>query len=171
MSSKIKIDEEIKNLGSYLNALESIHPDYTGLKLKKLQGRVLTAHAHLEEIVNILIGYKIAKAFGRSYFKMSTPSKALINLFLQPLLNNISFRNKIEIIEKYKDIKTELIKALRKVNGYRNEFAHPKGSKLREKYKSNSPKGKQNIRDLFRCLVKANNELNKYFSKIMEEKH
>lgn len=58
------------------------------------------------------------------------------------------------------------MKVVSKVNRYRIEFAHPRGMQLRNKYDFASPKGKQNIRDLLRCLLQANREMDNYFIKV-----
>ncbi len=88
---------------------------------------------------------------------------------INPLFDNMSYRNKTETIENYSGVTENLIKALSKVNKYRIEFAHPKGLELRDKYNYNTSKGKQNIRDIFRCLKDAEDKMNNYFKKLIQK--
>jgi len=165
MTSKTTIGEEIKQLSKALETLEDIHPDYIPLELRDLQAKVIATHAHLETAIEICILYEIGKVFGSNFFGRGVASKAIILGAIQPLLNNLSYRNKREAFEGYKSAKPELVKALKKVNSYRIEFAHPKGMKLRKKFDYNDSKGKQNIRDLLRCLIRTNNKMNDYINK------
>ena len=53
-----------------------------------------------------------------------------------------------------------------KANKYRNEFAHPDGMDLRNKYNFSQPQSKENIRNLLRCFDEAEKEMDNYFIKI-----
>lgn len=158
----VSIDEEIEQLKKSLDSLEDTHPDYISSRLKELQTKVLAAHAHLENALETRIYMQLKRSLApivdEHWFKAIS--------IVEPMLNALSYRNKIEIVKSYNDETPGLIKALEKVNKYRIEFAHPKGMKLRNKYDIRDPKCKENIRDVLRCLYNAKREMDNYFIKI-----
>lgn len=162
MSRKVSVDEEIEQLEQSLISQENIHPDYTPPELKKLQGVVLAVHAHLENALGTRILLQIRKAVGVT----SEESWNQIVSTIKPMLENISYRNKVDIVESYGDETSGLIRILKKVNTYRVEFAHPKGFTLRSKYDKYDYRGKINLRDLLRCLNQAKKDMDNYFIKV-----
>lgn len=153
------IDEEIDELKNELDNLGDIHPAYLTPELRELQARVISTHAHLEELLEIRIGYQFRK---EGIIKKGEDGTDVYfsQDFYRILSNYVSFRNKIEIVKEYND--NFPVNNLLKVNSYRNEFAHPKGMKLRDKYNYSTSSGKINIRDLLRCLILANKAANIY---------
>ena len=165
MGKKISIDEEIENLKACLNTLEIIHPDYISPELKEIQGYVLATHARLEKGMENLILSQIKEKLRR----IDKDKWYAVLRIINPLFDYMSYRNKTEAIKNYSGVTKNLIRALDKVNKYRIEFAHPKGFELRNKYNYNS-KGKQNIRDILRCLKNAEDEMNNYFKKLLPKR-
>ncbi len=170
--AKITIDKEIENLKDKLDARDDTHPDYLPPELKDLQARALAMHAYLEASLEIIILSRIAKDIDEEDFRRAQTIHIPItiiprHLFLNPtvykLMNRLSFWEKLQIVKEF-DNKIS-ISSLEKVNSYRNEFAHPKGMNLRNKYDYNKKNGKINIRNLLRCLVRANREMDAYILK------
>ena len=162
---KTTIDEEIKQLYESLNELEGTLPTYIPKNLKKLRDMTLSIHTLLETALESCIIYEIDEGFGLNTSTLDIITRARRLLPIKPVLNNLTFRDKLRIVESYKNTKDGLIRALEKVNAYRNDFVHPKGNELESKFDDSSPKGKQNTRDLLRCLVKAIQEMDSYFKK------
>lgn len=166
MSKKITIDQEIENIKQILDDAEVTHQDYLGPDLKEIQNYVLSAHARTEKDIEILILLHLKEEMAG---KLNKEGRWKI----QPLLEALSYRAKLELIEDYylsQEDKKKLIKPLLKVNSIRIEFAHPKGMDLRNKYTYQTIKGKQNIRNLFRALKQAQDELRNYFSRFLPKK-
>ena len=162
MTQKITIEQEIENIKTELNTSEDTDPDYIGPELKEIQNYVLARHASAEKDMDTLILLQIKEKVGQ------LEKKVWYSLLekLRPLLESLSYRAKLDIVEIHylsKDDSSKLVKPLQKLNSLRIEFAHHKGMELRNKYSYQTNKGKQNIRDLFRALKKANDELNNYF--------
>lgn len=162
MSDKFTIDKEIEQLEESLDSLEDTHPDYIPPELKTLQARVLAGHAHLENGLETRIYLQIK----RSLSEVSDDAWENAVGVIRPLLEALSYRNKLGIVESYGDVTPGLIDILKKVNSYRVEFAHPQGMKLRNKYNYTDSQGKQNVRDLLRCLLQAKREMDNYFIKV-----
>jgi len=162
---KTTIDEEIKQLYKSLNKLMDTLPAYIPQELKELRDMTWNIHTLLETAMESCIIYEIDEGFGLNRSTIDVVKRARRLLPIEPVLNNLTFREKLRIIESHKNTKDGLIRALEKVNAYRNDFVHPKGNELKSKFNDNSPKGKQNIRDLLRCLAKAIQEMNLYFKK------
>ncbi len=163
--TKTTTDEEIKQLYKSLNALVDTLPSYIPQELKELRDMILNIHTLLETAMESCIIYEIDKGFGINTSTIDITTRARRLLPIEPVLNNLSFRGKLKIIESYKNTKDGLIETLGKVNKYRNKFVHPKEFELKREFNANSPEGKQNIRDLLRCLAKAIQETNLHFKK------
>lgn len=166
---KIKIDQEIRNLKYKLDSIEDTHPDYIGKDLKDLQTRALSVHAHLEAVLETIILSQVMKEENELCFTFTHGLPTLIMSKSMSatstsikLMEKISFINKIDIIKEFDDRIPE--KSLNKVNKYRNEFAHPKGFNLRKEYDITS-KGKENTRNLLRCLIKGWKDMDEYIIK------
>jgi len=152
---KKTIDKEIDELIDEIDFQGDVHPAYLSTELRTLQVRVISAHARLENSLETRIVYQFAKENNFNAFQSS----------LSDILSDyISFRNKIEIVKEYND--NFPIEILLKVNTYRNEFAHPDGTKLRKEYNRSTPSGKINIRNLLRCLKLANEKVDIYAERI-----
>lgn len=158
----MSIDEEIKNLLQSIKSRKDTHPDYISDELESLQATVLASHARLENALETRIILQLSKSTGI----IDNALRYKIAAFIKQLLIDISFRNKLNIIDGYKDATDNLIKLLHKTNKYRNEFTHPDGMELRGKYNLNEPKSKENIRNLLRCFDLAEREMDNYFIKI-----
>ncbi len=156
------INQEIKQLLYSIKSRKDTHPDYISDDLESLQATVLAAHSRLENALETRIILQLRKSLGT----IDDSDRYKIAAFIKQLLVDISFRNKLNIIEEYKDVADGLIKLLQKTNMYRNEFAHPDGMGLRSKYNFNEPKSKENIRNLLRCIDLAEREMDNYFIKI-----
>lgn len=104
MIEKIKIDNEINLLNETLGELEDIHPDYISPELRDLQAKVLATHVHLETAIEIRILYEIERILRLNNVIVS---KALTLLAIEPLLNNLSYRNKTEVMEALRDPATK----------------------------------------------------------------
>lgn len=179
MSQKITIEKEIENIKNYLNEAEDIDPDYMGRELKEIQNYAIITHGHAERCMETLILKQIKNQIEKTMgeFKKAEDWYPL-HKKLEPLLESLSYREKLSILEDHywnKSNSDELIKSLKKslkkVNKLRNEFAHPKGMKLRNKYNYQTNKGKQNVRDLYRAFEKVRKDLNNYFSKFLSKKN
>jgi len=170
--AKITIDKEIENLKNELDARDDTHPDYLLPELKDLQTRTLAMHAHLEASLELIILSRIAKEINEEDFSRALITRSPITIiprqfFLNPtvykLMNRLSFWEKLQIVKEFDN---EIpASSLEKVNSYRNEFAHPKGMNLRNKYDYNKKESKINIRNLLRCLVQANKKMDVYILK------
>lgn len=166
MQGKVKIDQEIGDLKNALDSIEDTHPDFMGKDLKDLQARVLSVHAHLEAVLETIILFQVMKeenelrfTFNRGLpISVATESVSTTRTNIK-LMESISFKNKINIIKDFDNKIPE--KSLSRVNKYRNEFAHPKGFDLSRKYNT-TPKGKENIRDLLRCLIGSWKDMDNY---------
>lgn len=156
------INQEIKELLHNIKSRKDTHPDYISDDLELLQATVLASHARLENALETRIILQLRKGLGT----IDDAVRYKIAGFIKQLLVDISFRNKLNIIEGYKDATDGLIKLLQKTNTYRNEFAHPDGMELRGKYNFNEPRSKENIRNLLRCFDLAEREMDNYFIKI-----
>ncbi|SRR5258708_10567135 len=161
--TKITIDSEIKQLSGSLNGLIDTLPTYVPKELKELRDITLNIHRLLETAMESRIIYGVDKSYGIKTSSMNLPARALRLLSLEPILSNLSFNQKVRIIKFYNDSENNLVETLEKANSYRNEFVHPNEYKLKRKFDVNTPKGKQNVRDLLRCLSKAIKEFNLYF--------
>lgn len=158
----MSINEEIKNLLQSIKSRKDTHPDYISDELEALQATVLASHARLENALETRIILQLRKSVGT----MDDAVRYKIAAFIKQLLVDTSYRNKLNIVEGYKDATDNLINLLSKANKYRNEFAHPDGMKLRNKYNFNEPEPKENIRNLLRCFYQAEREMDNYFIKI-----
>lgn len=158
----MNIDEEIKNLLQSIKSRKDTHSDYISDELESLQATVLASHARLENALETRIIIQLRKSIGT----IDDDTRYKIAAFIKQLLVDISFRNKLNIIEGYKDTTDNLVKLLQKTNKYRNEFAHPDGRELRNKYNLREPESKENIRNLLRCFDQAEREMDNYFIKI-----
>lgn len=158
----MNIDEEIKNLLQSIKSRKDTHPDYISDELESLQATVLASHARLENALETRIIIQLRKSIGI----IDDDTRYKIAAFIKQLLVDISFRNKLNIIEGYKDATDNLIKLLQKANRYRNEFAHPDGMELRNKYNLSEPESKESVRNLLRCFDQVEREMDNYFIKI-----
>lgn len=165
----MKIDKEIESLKIELDSVEDTHPDYMNENLKELQTRVLAVHAHLESVLESIIWQQIMKEEDELIFNfnrglpVSFQHKSLsVTTTSIKLMEKITFRNKIDIVKEFNDNIPD--ETLKKINRYRNEFAHTKGFDLRKKYNTTS-KAKQNVRDLLRCLSRGWEDMNNYILK------
>lgn len=158
----MNINDEIKALLSSIKSRKDTHPDYISDELESLQATILASHARLENALET----RIVMELKRVVDIVDDETRFKIAGFIKQLLIDISFRNKLNIVEGYKDISDTLGKLLQKANRYRNEFAHPDGMGLRNKYNYSDPKSKENIRNLLRCFNEAEKEMDNYFIKI-----
>jgi hypothetical protein len=158
----MKIDEEIEKLQQDLKILKDTHPAYIPSEIKKLQGIVIAAHSHLDSFMGTLMIVKLKKVLNLSDVQVWRNSLLIIS----PMLDNLAYMDKVNVLSEYGDVPKELLKALKKVNFYRIEFAHPDGEKPRNKYNYSDPNGKEKIRDLLRCLVDTRYKMDDYFIKI-----
>ena len=163
--NKRDINKEIEEIKDFLNEREDIDPDYISPELKNIQSYVLLSHARLERGMDYMILWEIRK----NLKKINKDSWYKTRKIVDSLLDHVGYRNKVEIISNYNDLSKQLVNSLNKVNKYRIEFAHPKGYSLRDKYNYNNPRGKQNIRDLLRCLKIAEERMDNYW-KTKEQK-
>lgn len=150
---KMKIDEEIKRFFLEVDIRKQILPNDTLPDyLQKLRNHVLEIHSWLDGdmLVRILseIRYKAGDA-------LSNETWEKVNLLIQDSLVQISYSSKIAVIQAYGDVDSTLAVASFKVNTLRNEFAHKRPDHFLQKYDLNTPKGKQNIRDVIRALKTA----------------
>lgn len=153
-------DQEIVEIEQALKDLEDRHPDYIPPELKEIQTRVLVVHAHLENALETRILLQLKKDVPN----LDDKSRHAIAWSIRPVLESLSYKSKLEIVKNYKDEVPE--KTLSTVNKYRIEFAHPRGMELRNKYNFSTPEGKQNIRNVYRCLLQAYQEMDNYFIKV-----
>ena len=163
---KTVIDEEIKNLKNKIYSNEiTIIPSK---EIRELQSVTLAVHAYIETWLEIILSVKIADELARiniSYIRGNPlgtsifPARIITKTWFN-LMNEFSFRNKLKVAVDNK----EIINCLKKVNSYRNEFAHWKERGVKEQYNYKNPKGKQKIRDLLRCLVAGCEKIEKYAS-------
>jgi len=170
--AKITIDKEIENLKNELDIRDDTHPDYLPPELKDLQARVLAAHAYLESTLELIISSRIAKEINEEDLRRAQivsipitiiPRSLFLNLTVSRLMNRLSFWEKLQVVKEFDN---EIpASSLEKVNSYRNEFAHPKGMNLRNKYDYSKKEGKINIRNLLRCLTQTNREMDAYILK------
>lgn len=161
-NSQSVTDEEVKKILQRIKSRKDTHPDYISDELESLQATVLASHARLENALETRIILQLRKNVGT----IDDAVRYKIVAFIRQLLVDVSFRNKLNIIEGYKDATDNLIKLLQKTNTYRNEFAHPDGMELRGKYNFNEFKSKENIRNILRCFDQAEREMDNYFIKI-----
>lgn len=159
-----RIDEEIESLKTSLEIAEDIHPDYAPPELKDLQTTALAHHAQFERSIEVRIIIEVKKLLPPAKSGMEHVQGARVLNSIRPLLDRISYPQKLSIWEGYGDAPASLVRALKKANMYRNEFAHPDGMELRNTYNLSTHEGKVETRDLLRALVKAHQELNSYFS-------
>ena len=164
--TKITIDEEIKNLKNKIYSNEII--TIPSKEIRELQSITLAVHAYIETWLEIILSVKIADELARiniSYIRGNPlgtsifPARIITKTWFN-LMNEFSFRNKLKVAVDNK----EIINCLKKVNSYRNEFAHWKERGVKEQYNYKNPKGKQKIRDLLRCLVAGCEKIEKYAS-------
>ncbi len=161
--NKTAIDKEIKQLHKSLNELTDALPSYVPEELKELRDIILNVHSLLDTAMESCIFYEIDKSYGLNIKTINTNIRANRLLSLQPILNSLTFREKIRVIKNHKHPKGELIKTLQKVNEYRNSFAHPKELELKSKFNNYSLQGKENIKKLLKCLTSAIKEMESYF--------
>lgn len=151
----MKIEEELKRffLNQQIKAKimpSEALPEY----LQRLQHYVLLAHSGLDKFMLIRILYEIRYEAGED---LSEEVWEKIELTIQDALEVIPYKDKVFIISDYGDMSTEkeLVKALRKVNTYRNWFAHRDARFLRAKYDLQTSAGKVEIRNLIGDLERA----------------
>ena len=159
----MNIDEEIQYLLQNIKSRKDTHPDYISDQLESIQATILASHARLENALETRIIVQLTKTVGT----IDDTVRYKIAAFIKQLLVDISFRNKLNIVEGYKDATEGLVSLLSKTNKYRNEFAHPDGMELRNKYNFRESKTKENIRNLLRCLDQAEKEMDNYFIKVV----
>jgi hypothetical protein len=159
LMSKLKIDQEIAEIENILDERESTHPDYLPPELKELQARVLTVHAHIETTLENRI---IVQINAEECLSNNNRNPRLIVPTLEALLEKMSFAEKNRVVEGFKD--GFPVKAVKKVNMIRIEFAHPRGSKLCDKYNLQRSQGKENKRDALRALLNAKKQIDSYLT-------
>lgn len=159
------IDSEISKLKVNIKNSTVTHPDYMPKELEELQNLTINTHANLAVAMNSIIHQSIKTTLN---LKKEDFMKAVVSL--SPIMEKLSYRQKVEVIESIGGVSKELVKALKKVNSCRIEFAHPEGMFLRSKYDSRDFKGKQNIRDLLRSLTNAQNLMNVHFQNLISPK-
>lgn len=160
----MKINEEIKNLKAVLDTQEDLSPNYLSKELKNLQNYVLLKHADLERGLEIRILYQIGCEMHGSKASFETWNMIHRSPVLIRIINELSFRVKLKMIIDFNDGLPE--KSLKALNNYRNNFAHLNGTQLRKSYNYQTTKGKLNIRNFLRSLIKAQEDLNKYYERI-----
>ncbi len=153
-------DQEIAEIKLALEGLEDPHPDYMPPELKELLTRVLVAHAHMENALET----RILLQLKNDVPNLDDETRHAIAYSIRPVLESLPYRSKLEIVQNYRDGVPK--SSLSKVNRYRVEFAHPRGMELRNKYNAATPEGTQNIRNVYRCLLQAYQEMDNYFIKI-----
>lgn len=126
----------------------SMLPSY----LQKIQHYILSTHSHLDGDMLVRILSQIRFEAGD---KLTNKVWKRINPLIQDALAEVPYTSKISIIEVYEDVSKDLIRAITKVNTYRNEFAHKRPDILIQKYAVRIPAGKIKLRDLARALKKA----------------
>lgn len=158
---KINIDQEIDALRQRIDERHDIDPDYLPKPLREFQNMVIRTHAQLEEALENLILRQIriderARMIGLrdDAFRLS------INRTDLDLLSELSFFSKLNVVVRFGVGFPE--DAARKINRYRIEFAHPRGKSLRDRYDISTSRGKQNVRDLLRCLAGVMEALDRY---------
>ena len=150
---KKTINQEIELLTQKIDNFIDTDPDFLPEDVRSFQNKVLSVHAHIERVIESKI---IDEINGTTVIDRTTARQARLII---PLLNEMSFMKKIDILilyhqEKYSEV-DNFRKALKSLNKLRVSFAHPVGFTLRNKYSSDNAKGLQNIRDLYRCIDKA----------------
>lgn len=151
--TKTHIDEKILNLEKKLDESDSFHYKSLPKELKDLRERILALHIRCETDLYNLILFKISKAIK----KKSIPS------IIGEIIEKFSYREKLEIVKSFNDGVPE--DKFKKVNTYRNEFVHPKGRILRDKYNRKTVKGKEFVKNLLEFLVDAEEEIYNYYIK------
>lgn len=160
------LDLKIKRLEAMLDQQEDTHPDYIPPEVKKLQTRVFVAHAHIEVALETRILLEV-KGGGLVNNWSDEEMSRVVNK-VQPLLDSVPFWKKVEIVKSYGDTPEGFESRIKEINRHRNEFAHSKGSKLREKYNS-SQKAKENIKKLLDDLLGARKVYDEYTLKWLEK--
>ncbi len=156
------MDDEIKQLMESIGRRKDTHPDYMPDKLEQLQALVLASHARMENALETRIYLQIRKKVK----PLDQSTWLSVRDAIRPLIEPMSYANKVKIIESYGDKTDNLLGLLWKMNGYRIEFAHPNGMDLRQKYNFADPQGKQYILQLLKCLDEVEREMDNYFIKV-----
>lgn len=156
------IDEEIEQHKQTLLSRESTHPDYLPPEILELQNRVIITHARL----GISMGNVVLLKLKETLAPLDEEKWKQVLFVVAPLLDNTSYMGRLRTLEMYDDSPAGLLEALKKVNSYRIEFAHPEGMELRKKYNHSDSKAKQRIRDLLRGLVDTDKKMDDYMVQI-----
>ncbi len=104
---KTTIDEEIKQLYGSLNELIDTLPTYVPGELKELRDMTLNIHRLLETAMESRIIYGIDEGFGLKTSNISLVERARRLLPLEPVLNSLTFIQKVKIIKVYNKVLDE----------------------------------------------------------------
>lgn len=161
------VDDEINQLNVDLKKRLNLRD--APKSIADLQFSVLSAHSSLEKKLEERI---------LNQLEIEIPKERLvtwraIDLWSNVLMTSLSFMNKLDIVNRYRDADDGLYKKCRKLNGFRNEFAHSSSEDLSKKYNKTSADGKQNLRNLLRnlndCLSDFDNYLSDSHKTLMKE--
>lgn len=158
-SARLKLG--IKSSFSYLSFAKDIHPDYVDDEVERLQATVLASHARLERSLET----RMIIYLKSNLPEISTKSETWVKIasFSSNILQSVSFWDKVRFVEGLQDGSSEAIKMLHAVNKYRNEFAHPNGFLLNQKYSQSTIEGLAETDKMLKTLVKAEAEMDSYF--------
>lgn len=138
-----------------------------GPEVCDLQSLVLKTFALIERGIETLIIWRIIKDAGVEF---NSPGYDNLNGSLSGMLDCIMFRQKIKILYSFTAVPEEIKKMGLKAYEYRNEFAHPSGNKLEEKYNYNTVEGKINIKRLQNTIHEAYYSIDDYFAELLGQK-
>ncbi len=150
------IEEEIAQL------IEGLRKRLGGRKtsdfIANLQYDVLTAHTSIEKILEERIYLQLEIEIPRS----KAITWRAIRLWATPFMTSLSFVNKLDLVKDYKDISDKTYQKIRKLNTYRNEFAHLGVDELAEKYNQNSDESKNHLISILKTLNDNLNQAEEY---------
>ena len=150
------IDQQITKIKEVLWKMHEMSVVQLAPELRELQSLIVWTHAHIESHLELRILVHFALETHRK------PAIGSVNA-TQALLEHLSFRKKVEIVQGFKDGIPD--KKIFLINKYRNQFAHPIGLDLRNNYlPSISPKHKESYRNILRALLAGVTAMEEYIS-------
>lgn len=154
------IDEEIAELKARISTMYDDSPYYLGEDYETIQLDVLRSYMNTERAVELMI---------MIYFSIGLPLKtqkqfSMLSVEFNLLFKSVGFMDKVRYLENKVFKSEKQIEAYKKLNTYRNDFAHPDTFSLKRKYSTEDPQSKQKLRDLYRHLKYVNELTNNWFT-------